>query len=124
MQDRPTATELLDAVREFLERDVMQAVEGRVQFHTRVAINVLDIVRRELELGTAHDTDQRTRLLAVFGAAADDPRSTADLERALALALRTGTLSDEQQAAAAAHVRASVREKLSVANPKYLEPDA
>ena len=40
-QDRPTAAELVTAVREFLERDVMAATEGRVQFHTRVAVNVL-----------------------------------------------------------------------------------
>ena len=34
MQDRPTAVELLEAIREFLEQDVMPAVEGRVQFHS------------------------------------------------------------------------------------------
>ena len=50
-QDRPTASELVAAVREFLERDVMAATEGRVQFHARVAVNVLNIVARELELG-------------------------------------------------------------------------
>lgn len=124
MQDRPTASELLEAVREFLERDVMTAVDGRVQFHTRVAINVLETVRRELELGTAHDADQRARLLAVFDTGADDDRTTADLERELAAALRANSLSPAQAEAAAQHVRASVREKLLVANPKYLEPDA
>lgn len=124
MQDRPTASELLEAVREFLERDVMTAVDGRVQFHTRVAINVLETVRRELELGTAHDADQRARLLAVFDTGADDDRTTTDLERELAAALRANSLSPAQAEAAAQHVRASVREKLLVANPKYLEPDA
>ncbi len=39
-QDRPSTAELVAAVREFLERDVMPATEGRVQFHTRVAVNV------------------------------------------------------------------------------------
>ena len=50
---RPTAEELVEAVREFLEKDVMSATEGRVQFHTRVAINALNTVQRELELGAA-----------------------------------------------------------------------
>ena len=43
------AAELVAAVREFLERDVMAATEGRVQFHTRVAVNVLSMVERELD---------------------------------------------------------------------------
>ena len=51
MQDRPTAVELLGAVREFLDQDVMPAVEGRVQFHTRVAVNALGMLERELRLG-------------------------------------------------------------------------
>ena len=41
VHDVPDAAGLVEAVREFLEKDVMAATEGRVQFHTRVAINVL-----------------------------------------------------------------------------------
>ena len=55
---RPTASELLDAVREFLTDQVMPATAGQLAFHARVAANVLAIVARELELGTAPpDTD-------------------------------------------------------------------
>ena len=43
--DRPTAAELVDAVTEFLERDLQPALEGRLGFHTRVAVNALKIVR-------------------------------------------------------------------------------
>src|ERR1700710_276850 len=60
-QDRPTAAELVTAVREFLERDVMAATEGRVQFHTRVAVNVLNTVARELELGDGFAEGERAR---------------------------------------------------------------
>jgi aminoglycoside phosphotransferase (APT) family kinase protein len=49
---RPTASELLDAVREFLTDQVMPATTGQLAFHARVAANVLGIVTRELELGT------------------------------------------------------------------------
>ena len=55
MQDRPTAVELLEAVREFLGQDVMPAVEGRVRFHTRVAVNALGMLERELRLGPELD---------------------------------------------------------------------
>ncbi|HEY3907666.1 MAG TPA: phosphotransferase [Streptosporangiaceae bacterium] len=48
---RPTASELLDAVRGFLTDQVMPATGGQLAFHARVAANVLAIVARELDLG-------------------------------------------------------------------------
>ncbi len=48
---RPTASELLEAVREYLLGSVMPATSGQVAFHARVAANALAIVARELELG-------------------------------------------------------------------------
>lgn len=45
---RPTARELLDAVRHFLAEDVMSSTSGRLQFHARVAANALATVEREL----------------------------------------------------------------------------
>jgi hypothetical protein len=48
---RPTASELLEAVREFLLGSVMPATTGQLAFHARVAANALAIVARELELG-------------------------------------------------------------------------
>jgi aminoglycoside phosphotransferase (APT) family kinase protein len=48
---RPTASELLDAVRAFLTEEVMPATHAHLAFHARVAANVLGIVARELELG-------------------------------------------------------------------------
>ena len=116
MQDRPTAAELVEAVREFLERDITPAVDGRLSFHTRVAVNVLATVQRELELGPAQDEAQRERLVALL----QHDGTTGDLERELAAAIRAGTLSDAQHDDAVTHVRATVREKLEVANPKYL----
>ncbi len=47
---RPTASELLDAVRGFLTDQVMPATGGQLAFHARVAANVLAIVARELDL--------------------------------------------------------------------------
>jgi|HubBroStandDraft_1064217.scaffolds.fasta_scaffold118989_2 aminoglycoside phosphotransferase (APT) family kinase protein len=48
---RPTASELLDAVRGFLTEHVMPTSERQLAFHARVAANVLSIVARELDLG-------------------------------------------------------------------------
>ena len=117
-QDRPSAALLVTAVREFLERDVMPATEGRVHFHTRVAVNVLNTVARELELGDRFAADERRRAAALLGHEGDADA----LERELAAAIRSGALDDRQDAVRA-HVRATVREKLLIANPGYL-PDA
>jgi aminoglycoside phosphotransferase (APT) family kinase protein len=48
---RPTAVELLEAVREYLLGSVMPGTSGQLAFHARVAANVLAIVGRELEQG-------------------------------------------------------------------------
>jgi hypothetical protein len=117
-QDRPSAADLVTAVREFLERDVMPATEGRVQFHARVAVNVLTTVARELELGEQFAADERRRASAVLG---HDGEPDA-LEHELAAAIRAGRLDDRDDAVRA-HVRATVREKLLIANPGYL-PDS
>jgi aminoglycoside phosphotransferase (APT) family kinase protein len=48
---RPTASELLEAVREFLTDQVIPGTSGQLAFHARVAANVLGTVAREIELG-------------------------------------------------------------------------
>jgi len=119
VQDRPTAIELLDAVREFLERDVMAATEGRVQFHTRVAVNALGMVSRELALGTEFDRDEAVLLAGLLGI--DDP--TVDrraLEVELAARIRAGALDDRRDEVVAL-LSTIVRHKLEIANPKYLD---
>ena len=109
MHGRPTAEELVTAVREFLERDVMAATSGAVQFHTRVAINALAAVERELRDGVPMGQAYEVRMAALgFSSEAE-----------LADAIRSGAL-DDRYAEVVAAVRATVHDKLSVANPKYL----
>ena len=48
LHGRPTAREMLDAVRGFLTEDVMPNTTGRLSFHARVAANMLGIIEREL----------------------------------------------------------------------------
>ena len=44
--DAPSLVQLLEAVGEFLESDVLAATEGRVRFHARVAANVVAMAAR------------------------------------------------------------------------------
>jgi hypothetical protein len=108
--DAPSAAELVEAVREWLERDVLTSTEGRLKFHTRVAANVLAMVGRELSLGDQHIADHTARL-TLLGVESDAE---------LATAIRDGLVAVEPDVLRAALLD-SVVDKLRVANPKYLE---
>ena len=113
--DEPTAQQLLESIREWMERDLLAGTEGRLHFHTRVAINLLAMVERELELGAQQAIDHAERLAAL---GFDD-------DRGLAAAIRDGGLVDDPAIAAGVRdaVQASVLAKLRVANPKYSNDD-
>lgn len=115
-QDRPTAAELLEAIREFLERDLGPALEGRHAFHARVAANALAIVERELRLGPELDGAERARLTQLLGREG----SIDDLNRELAARIRDGSL-DDRRAEVLEHLRTTALDKLSVANPRYAD---
>lgn len=110
--DQPAADDLLDAVREWIERDLLGALEGRMLFHARVAANVLAMVSREIALGPAQ-AEAHARRLESLGFADDGE---------LARAIRGGEL-DGRLAEVAAAVGASVDDKLAVANPRYFDAD-
>lgn len=113
--DVPTAQQLVESVREWIEREVITETSGRLQFHARVAINVLAMVERELELGPDLADRHRERL-RVLGFESDEE---------LAAAIRAGAVdeSGDEAIALRAAVWASVRDKLAVANPRYLDDD-
>jgi aminoglycoside phosphotransferase (APT) family kinase protein len=113
LHGRPTSAELVAAVAGFLREDVMPGTEGRLSFLSRVAANVLDGVHRELEMGTEQQRRHRQRL-ATLGMSD---------QAALAEAIRSGEFALDDADLLAA-VRASVTERLLVANPRYLaNPD-
>lgn len=84
MQDRPTARELLAAVREFLHQEIEPTFHDRRQkFRTLIAENVLRIVEREL---ASEEKDLRAewrRLVALEGTPSDqtEPPGTLDTLR-------------------------------------------
>jgi aminoglycoside phosphotransferase (APT) family kinase protein len=110
---RPTALELVEAVREWVDADVREGTEGRLSFHARVAANALRMVERELAYGPAHAAAHEVRL-AALGCAT---------EVELAERIRDGELDDRAQEARLA-VAETVQAKLQVSNPGWLEPDA
>jgi aminoglycoside phosphotransferase (APT) family kinase protein len=108
---RPTAAELVEAVREYLETDVMEGSVDGARFEARVARNALGVVERELRLGPA--------IAAAHGARVRDLGMADDA--ALAAAVRVGEFDDDWHPVAAA-LAASARDQLLVAKPSYLPP--
>lgn len=105
----PTAVELLEALTEFLRSDAVQAdLSPQVRFHTRVAGNVVDVVRRQMLTG-ARDAEASAQRLSALGVAD---------QYALCEALRSGELDGTDPKVRDAVV-ADVRARLLVANPKY-----
>jgi hypothetical protein len=110
LHGRPTAQELTEAVREFLESQVLADGAPAGAFQVRVAVNALKVVERELATGGQDVLRHRERLAAL--GFRDDA--------ALARALRRGEVPAERLPAVRAAVLASVEDKLRVANPKHL----
>lgn len=104
----PSSAELVAAVREWLERDVMTSTEGRLRFHARVAANMLATVERESALGDGQEAAHEQRLASL--GVADDAE--------LACAIRNGDL-DERLDDVREALRADVDARLAVANPQY-----
>lgn len=125
MQDRPDAPELAQAVREFLETEILPTVaDPRLRFRTLVAINGIGILERELAFGRAYvrrEVESLTRLLGREDAIPDDLadlRSQAQtLNRELALRIRAGNPPE----GTLAHLARTVADKLRIASPRYLD---
>ncbi|OGP87086.1 MAG: hypothetical protein A2Y95_00150 [Deltaproteobacteria bacterium RBG_13_65_10] len=130
MQDRPTAHELLDAVRRFLEDEVVPHAEGQRAFLARVAANAVRIVAREMALEDEHLVREWEGLDALLG---PQPIPEAREARRLALARRSAVLCERIHAGEAdtdpwrsqvlAHVQKTLRDKLAVSEPGWIKDD-
>jgi Domain of unknown function (DUF6285) len=105
---RPTAAELVAAVADFLDNEVRAATDGQVNFHARVAANVLRTVEREL---LDESADEVTDALGELGF---------NDEAQLAAAIRAGEL-DDRAARVLPVLRTLVRSRLAVAHPGYAD---
>jgi hypothetical protein len=114
MREQPSAAELLDAVAEFLGREVMPELSGRLAFHARVAVNVLQTVRREMSLGPAADLAETARLTALLGHDGETEALNAELCDWIA----SGAI-DPDDPALIEHLWATTLATLAVDQPNY-----
>ena len=111
----PKAAVLLEAAVKYLETELMPTLAGYHRFQTRVTVNVLNTLRRELELRGAQAAAERSRLVAMLGH--DGDVETLSIE--LAERIRAGAISIDDPALRA-HVRQSLADALAFNNPKWM----
>lgn len=114
MQDAPTAKELIEAVRAFLEEKAMPELKGHTAFHARVAANALAIVERELAQGPTAQTGERLRLIQLLG----HEGSLEDLNVELAKAIRAGEMTLATPGLRE-HLWQTTLDKVAIDQPKY-----
>ena len=114
MQDEPTPIELTKAVADFLRNDITPLISGHQAFKLRVAINILDLVTRQLTQEEGSDAKEVERLRALLGIDGE----VTDLNRALAERIAKGEV-DLATPGLAEHLWATTMDKLAVDQPNY-----
>jgi hypothetical protein len=114
-QSTPKAAVLLEAAVKYLETELMPTLAGYHRFQTRVTVNVLNTVRRELELRGAQAEAEHARLVAMLGH--DGEVETLSVELAEKIRAEAIAIDDP---ALRAHVRQSLADALAINNPKWM----
>ena len=114
MQDEPIPVELTKAVADFLRDDITPMISGHNAFKLRVAINMLDLVTRQLTLEQGSDAAEAARLSRLL----DMQGSLIDLNRALAGKIAEGEF-DLQTPGLSEHLWQTTMDKLAVDQPNY-----
>jgi hypothetical protein len=114
VQDEPTPIELTKAVADFLRNDITSMITGHNAFKLRVAINVLDLVTRQLTLEQGSDAAEAARLAQLLGVEGSLP----ELNHALADRIAKAEV-DLQTPGLADHLWQTTMDKLAVDQPNY-----
>lgn len=114
MQDEPTPIELTKTVADFLRNDIAPLISGHQAFKLRVAVNILDLVTRQLTRQEGSDAAEVERLVALLGM----DGSVTELNRALAERIAKGEV-DLATPGLAEHLWATTMDKLAVDQPNY-----
>jgi hypothetical protein len=111
----PSASVMLKAAADDLELDVLPMLIGFAHFRTRVIVNILRLLTRELELGQGLDHEELARLRTLLR---EDSGSLADLRVELVHRIEQGTISLTDPALLK-HLRESLRGALAIDHPGW-----
>ena len=115
MHDAPSAKELIEAVKAFIDKTAAPQLTGHAAFHARVASNALATVLRELEIRPAAEAAEKERLEALL---ATTEGTIAELNQKLCDAIRNGEMDLSTQGLLP-HLKSTTIDQLSVDQPGY-----
>ena len=115
MHDSPSLPKLLAAVEQFLKDELLPQLSGDAKYQTRVSINAVGLVRRQLETEETASAAEHARLAALL----QQDGSLRELNGALCSAIADGRL-DLSAPGLTQHLWSTTREKLAVDQPSYL----
>lgn len=115
MHDTPSAKELIEAVKSFIDKTAMVQLTGHAAFHARVASNALATVLRELEQRPEAEAAERKRLQALL---ASEEHDIGRLNRQLCEEIRAGRV-DLSTPGLLTHLKSTTIAQLSVDQPGY-----
>lgn len=124
MQHPPSASQLLTAVAELLNDEILPALSGPVQHKARVAASLVSIIEREIRLGPDAQSEEHRLLGEIFdltaSGIANPPEDLDNLRSTVATHLRNGAASEpEVHAQVWERLMQIVRADLSIAKPGY-----
>jgi Domain of unknown function (DUF6285) len=115
MHDGPSAKELIEAVKHFIDKSAAPQLTGHAAFHARVASNALATVLRELEIRPTAEAEEKVRLEKLLGTTGE---SANQLNALLCEAIRSGRMNLSTEGLLA-HLKSTTIAQLSVDQPGY-----
>ena len=114
MHDHPSPSELIQAVKNFIDETASPQLKGHAAFHARVASNVLATLLRDLKSRPQNDAAEQSRLKELLGMEG----SLADLNSKLCERIRTGSMGTET-VGLLEHLKLTAISQIEVDQPKY-----
>ncbi|PJZ76973.1 DUF6285 domain-containing protein [Leptospira neocaledonica] len=127
MQDKPSATELLEAIQDFLMKEVLPEFRDKdlLAYKTLVSWNMLGVISREIRSGEESLDKELTRLSSLLGKKSEFPKTwnekknlTSSWNEELRDIIRKEKKSLEDTEYWK-HIKESVIEKVEIVNPRF-----
>ena len=116
MHDQPSPSELIAAVKHFIDETAKPQLQGHAAFHARVASNVLATLLRDLEARPGNDAAELTRLQTLLNA--PDETDLAVLNQKLCGDIQNRRLKVDSPGLLD-HLKATAIAQVEVDQPKY-----
>lgn len=116
MHDHPSVSELVQAVKNFIDETASPNLTGHAAFHARVASNALATVLRDLDQRPQHEAAEHARLRKLLQESGT--ASTEALNKRLSAGVRAGELTSETPGLLA-HLKETTIAQVEIDQPRY-----